>query len=115
MASVTVGVEGRRSAVGCQGKVRQSQCLFDRSYVVRVREGTVSTVNVGSRALFYPPFIVTLHEGGPTAIYNRRSRSKRRSVSGSENPKQQLVLEPLLHHPLRPPVSDDSDALHFFC
>jgi hypothetical protein len=32
----------------------------------------VGTVNVGSRAPGYPPFIVALRERGPTAIHGRR-------------------------------------------
>jgi hypothetical protein len=37
----------------------------------------VGTVNVGSRALACPPFIVTLRERGPTAIQDKRPRSGR--------------------------------------
>jgi hypothetical protein len=35
----------------------------------------VGTVNVGSRALACPPFIVALRERGPTAIHGRRPQS----------------------------------------
>jgi hypothetical protein len=75
MASVRVGVEGRRSPVGCRRRgepIPSLPRLFDRSLVVRVCGGTVGTVNVGSRAPACPPFIVALRERGSTAIHDRR-------------------------------------------
>jgi hypothetical protein len=82
IASVRVGVESRRSPVGCRRRgesIPSLQRPLDRSYVVRVCGGTVDTANVGSHAPACPPFIVALRERGPTAIHGRRPRSERGS------------------------------------
>jgi hypothetical protein len=82
MTSVTVGVEGRRSTVGCQrrgGPIPSLQRLLLSVLVARVYRGTVGTANVGSCAPTCPPFIVALRERGLTAIHGRRPRSGRGS------------------------------------
>jgi hypothetical protein len=75
MALVTVGVEGRRSTVGCRGEVSQSP-RFSAS-LIGLRSlgfcgGTVGMANIGSRVPACPPFITALRERGPTAIHGRR-------------------------------------------
>jgi hypothetical protein len=77
MVSVTVG--GWESVVG--GEVNQSPrfSAFLIGFSRRVCGGTVGTVNVGSRAAVWPPFIIVLRERGSTAIQGKRPQSGRES------------------------------------
>jgi hypothetical protein len=66
MTSVTVGVEGRQSAVGCRGEVSQSPRF--RASVIGLRSlGFVGTLNVGSRAPACPLLLWRCARGGPLA------------------------------------------------
>jgi hypothetical protein len=56
----------------------------------------VGTVNVGSRALACPPFIVALRERGPTVIHGRRPRSRRGSDRFPDPEITFLTFSPLI-------------------
>jgi hypothetical protein len=99
MALVTVGVEGRRSTVGCRGEVSQSP-RFSAS-LIGLRSlgfcgGTVGMANIGSRVPACPPFITALRERGPTAIHGRRPRSGRGSDQFSDPEITFLTFFPLI-------------------
>jgi hypothetical protein len=78
MASVSVGVESRRSAVGCRGEVSQSP-RFSASLIGLRSLEFVGHCGHDERCFpcpgLPPFFIVALCERGPTAIHGRRPRS----------------------------------------
>jgi hypothetical protein len=82
MASVSVGVESHRLAVGCRGEVSQSP-RFSASLIGLRSLGFVGHCGHGERWFpcpgLPPFFIVALHERGPTAIHGRCPRSGHRS------------------------------------
>jgi hypothetical protein len=80
MASVSVKVESRRSAVGCRGEVSQSP-RFSASLIGLRSLGFVGAL-WALRTLvpvpwLAPLFIVALRERGPTVIHGRCPRSGR--------------------------------------
>jgi hypothetical protein len=96
MVSVTVGVEGRWSAVGCRGEVSQSP-RFSAPLIGLRSLGFVGAL-WGSPCPGLPPFIMVLRERGSTVIHGRRPRSGRGSVSRSGDPEITfLTFSPLIY------------------